>query len=61
MRVNSSEQSRSYEEAMLRKVKDVQKAEGEAALKLIREAEEAKEVRRPASPPGTGRLVDTTA
>ena len=29
---------------MLRKVKDVQKAEGEAAHKLIREAEEAKEV-----------------
>lgn len=61
MRVDSSQQSRSYEEAMLRKVKDVQKAEGEAALKLIREAEPAADARRAASPPGTGRLIDTTA
>lgn len=61
MRVESSDQAKSYEAAMLRKLKDAQEMEGEAVNKLIREAAPPEEARKPASPPGTGRLVDTTA
>jgi hypothetical protein len=61
MRVEANDQAKSYEAAMLRKIKDAQELEGEAANRLIREAAPPEEARKPASPPGTGRLVDTTA
>ena len=61
MRVDSTDQAQSYEAAMLRRIKDVQKMEGEAANKLIEAAAPPEEARRPAGPPGAGRMVDTYA
>ena len=59
MNVSSVGSAQSYEGAMLSKIKQVSRQQGEAAMKLIEGA--AAPVSRPAAPAGTGQLVDTSA
>lgn len=57
MNVSSAGAAKTYEGAMLSKIKSVSKQQGEAAMKLIDAAGPVKA----AAPAGTGKLVNTTA
>lgn len=59
MNVSAAGGANSYEGAMLSKIKQVARQQGEAAVKLIEGAGSAP--RSAAAPPGTGRLVNTNA
>ncbi len=61
MNVSAAGGAQSYEGAMLSKIKQVAKQQGEAAMKLIEGSSSGSSPRRAAAPPGTGRMVDTSA